>query len=113
MAKQLIDRGELMKIITKMDQHVYTTLESSPKSRYGIDKFEVEHAILSLPLEPQQEWIPVEEKLPESWWEYVVTRESGVVSTLEYDSQWWHWEWQEPMYGSRPIYWQPLPLAPQ
>ena len=58
-------------------------------------------------------WIPVSETLPEFWWEYIVTRESWVVSTLEYDSRWWHWEWQEPMYWSRPTHWMNLPNPPK
>ncbi len=54
--KTLIDREKVMEILNSFSK---LSIDSQTKKK-------VKDEILSLPIEPQQEWIPVSDRLPEN-----------------------------------------------
>ncbi len=128
--KTLIDREKVMEILNSFSK---LSIDSQTKKK-------VKDEILSLPIEPRQEWIPVSEKLPENWQSIIVNLQP-MEEWVEWDikdarffsdSLWTRfrvgaWEFVHWMYVMHKEYiqrdtddilykvthWSPLPLPPQ
>ena len=94
-----------------------TALAKLAIRRYGLDssqEFYWFDAAVELieSIQEDNQWIPVEDRLPKEWEKVIVTYD-WVVESREFISWKWYDNWYDPYYQEWITHWMPLPLPPK